>query len=101
MRTECRRKVFAHYFGDSKGSFKSCGDMCDNCLRKSGVRQVRTEAQGAVTERAPQSANSKYSGQAIAPAVSDKPALNPLRFVRASQYRDSASSSKSVVINSD
>lgn len=37
MRLDCRRKTFAHYFGNGgDGSFSACGNMCDNCIRGSG-----------------------------------------------------------------
>ena len=40
MATDCRRKIIANCFGDSKG-FVSCESMCDNCLmRKTGRRRI-------------------------------------------------------------
>jgi superfamily II DNA helicase RecQ len=95
MRTECRRKVFAHYFGDSKGSFKPCGDMCDNCLRKSGMlRQVKPQVQGAGLDNLPQRGNSMPPGRAIGLTYCDDLSLNPATFVRASQYKYVGRSSK-------
>lgn len=53
---ECRRKTFARFFGsDSEqgDSFSACGKMCDNCVRKSGMKRGPAASAATMAELKP------------------------------------------------